>query len=132
MRISDWSSDVCSSDLAASPIRVKRPRSVAAICAPSFVSPSIAFRASRPIGYFLSEARFPTCLGKILLLDVKQEGQVMPDFAEMDFADDPRAALDRLLRDRRVDYAELSARIGRNPAYIQQYIKRGSPRRLAR
>ncbi|WP_184095545.1 S24 family peptidase [Sphingopyxis panaciterrulae] len=49
----------------------------------------------------------------------------------MDFADDPRAALDRLLRDRRVDYAELSARIGRNPAYIQQYIKRGSPRRLA-
>src|SRR3546814_6256545 len=97
MRISDWSSDVCSSDLAASPIRVKRPRSVAAICAPSFVSPSIAFRASRPIGYFLSEARFPTCLGKILLLDVKQEGQVMPDFAEMDFADDPCAALDRLL-----------------------------------
>src|SRR3546814_4460399 len=86
----------------------------AAICAPSFVSPSIAFRASRPIGYFLSEARFPTCLGKILLLDVKQEGQVMPDFAEMDFADDPRAALDRLLRDRRVDYAEMSARIGRN------------------
>src|SRR3546814_11486965 len=119
MRISDWSSDVCSSDLpgrrrsAASPIRVKRPRSVAAICAPSFVSPSIAFRASRPIGYFLSEARFPTCLGKILLLDVKQEGQVMPDFAEMDFADDPRAALDRLLRDRRVDHAELSARIER-------------------
>jgi len=55
----------------------------------------------------------------------------MSDFAETDFADDPRAALDRLLRDRGVDYAQLSARIGRNPAYIQQYIKRGSPRRLA-
>ncbi|KTE19169.1 peptidase S24 [Sphingopyxis sp. H050] len=44
---------------------------------------------------------------------------------------DPRAALDRLLIEKGVDYAQLSARIGRNPAYIQQYIKRGSPRRLA-
>ncbi|MBL0916114.1 MAG: S24 family peptidase [Sphingopyxis sp.] len=44
---------------------------------------------------------------------------------------DPRAALDRLLTEKGVDYAQLSARIGRNPAYIQQYIKRGSPRRLA-
>lgn len=48
-----------------------------------------------------------------------------------DFGDHPRAALDRLLTERGVDYAQLSARIGRNPAYIQQYIKRGSPRRLA-
>ncbi len=48
-----------------------------------------------------------------------------------DFDPDPRAALDRLLTERGVDYAQLSARIGRNPAYIQQYIKRGSPRRLA-
>ena len=48
-----------------------------------------------------------------------------------DFGDDPRSALDRLLTERGVDYAQLSARIGRNPAYIQQYIKRGSPRRLA-
>lgn len=47
-----------------------------------------------------------------------------------DFEDDPRGALDRLLSERGVDYAQLSARIGRNPAYIQQYIKRGSPRRL--
>ncbi|PZQ23632.1 MAG: peptidase S24 [Sphingopyxis macrogoltabida] len=47
-----------------------------------------------------------------------------------DFDDDPRATLDRLLREQGRDYAELSARIGRNPAYIQQYIKRGSPRRL--
>lgn len=48
-----------------------------------------------------------------------------------DFAQDPRAALDRLLADKGVDYARLSQVIGRNPAYIQQYIKRGSPRRLA-
>ncbi|WP_260582121.1 S24 family peptidase [Sphingopyxis sp. PET50] len=48
-----------------------------------------------------------------------------------DFVDDPRAALDRLLTERGVDYVRLSEKIGRNPAYIQQYIKRGSPRRLA-
>lgn len=47
-----------------------------------------------------------------------------------DFVDDPRAALDRLLVERGIDYARLSAAIGRNAAYIQQYIKRGSPRRL--
>lgn len=46
-------------------------------------------------------------------------------------ASDPRAMLDRLLQERGLDYARLSAVIGRNPAYIQQYIKRGSPRRLA-
>jgi hypothetical protein len=44
---------------------------------------------------------------------------------------DPRTALDRLLTEKGIDYAQLSARIGRNPAYIQQYIKRGTPRRLA-
>ncbi len=48
-----------------------------------------------------------------------------------DFIEDPRAALDRLLTERGVDYARISQVIGRNPAYIQQYIKRGSPRRLA-
>ena len=48
-----------------------------------------------------------------------------------DLPDDPRVALDRLLQEKGVDYAQLSARIGRNPAYIQQFIKRGSPRRLA-
>ena len=47
-----------------------------------------------------------------------------------DFVHDPRAALDRLLADKGIDYARLSQVIGRNPAYIQQYIKRGSPRRL--
>ena len=48
-----------------------------------------------------------------------------------DFIEDPRAALDRLLIERGIDYARISQVIGRNPAYIQQYIKRGSPRRLA-
>lgn len=43
---------------------------------------------------------------------------------------DPRSALERLIRERGEDYAGLSRLIGRNPAYIQQYIKRGSPRRL--
>ncbi|HMC90837.1 MAG TPA: S24 family peptidase [Allosphingosinicella sp.] len=44
---------------------------------------------------------------------------------------DPRAFLESLIRERREDYAALSRLIGRNPAYIQQFIKRGSPRRLA-
>ena len=44
---------------------------------------------------------------------------------------DPRAVLERLIRERGEDYAGLSRLIGRNAAYIQQYIKRGTPRRLA-
>lgn len=43
---------------------------------------------------------------------------------------DPRAALERLIADNRADYAGLSKLVGRNPAYIQQFIKRGTPRRL--
>ena len=46
-------------------------------------------------------------------------------------AEDPRALLERLIRERREDYAGLSRLIGRNPAYVQQYIKRGTPRRLS-
>lgn len=45
-------------------------------------------------------------------------------------ADDPRAVLQRLITERREDYASLSRLIGRNAAYIQQFIKRGTPRRL--
>ena len=45
--------------------------------------------------------------------------------------DDARAALERLIELRGEDYAGLSRLIGRNPAYIQQFIKRGTPRRLA-
>ncbi|HEY0112195.1 MAG TPA: S24 family peptidase [Allosphingosinicella sp.] len=44
---------------------------------------------------------------------------------------DQRAALQRLVRERGEDYAGLSRLIGRNPAYIQQFIKRGTPRRLS-
>lgn len=43
---------------------------------------------------------------------------------------DPRAQLEKLIRERGEDYAGLSRLLGRNPAYIQQYMKRGSPRRL--
>ena len=42
-----------------------------------------------------------------------------------------RAALERLIDEQGADYANLSRMLGRNAAYIQQYIKRGSPRRLA-
>jgi phage repressor protein C with HTH and peptisase S24 domain len=41
-----------------------------------------------------------------------------------------RAALAQLIRERGDDFASLSRLIGRNPAYVQQYIKRGSPKRL--
>ena len=45
-------------------------------------------------------------------------------------AQDVRAALDRLIAERGENYADLSRLIGRNPAYIQQFIKRGTPRKL--
>lgn len=44
--------------------------------------------------------------------------------------DAPRAALDRLIRDNGEDYVALSRLLGRNAAYVQQYLKRGSPKRL--
>ena len=43
---------------------------------------------------------------------------------------DPRAVLEKLITERREDYASLSRLVGRNAAYIQQFIKRGTPRRL--
>ena len=46
-------------------------------------------------------------------------------------ADDPRAVLERLIEEKGEDYAGLSRLIGRNAAYVQQYIKRGTPKRLA-
>lgn len=48
----------------------------------------------------------------------------------MDEAQDARIALDRLIAERGENYADLSRLIGRNPAYIQQFIKRGTPRKL--
>ena len=44
---------------------------------------------------------------------------------------EPRAYLQSLIEERREDYAALSRLIGRNAAYIQQFIKRGTPRKMA-
>ena len=44
--------------------------------------------------------------------------------------EEPRAALERLIAENGDDFAGLSKLIGRNPAYIQQFIKRGSPKKL--
>ena len=41
-----------------------------------------------------------------------------------------RETLDRLIRDRGDTYGAVSKLLGRNPAYIQQFVKRGSPRKL--
>ncbi|WP_298667833.1 S24 family peptidase [uncultured Sphingomonas sp.] len=43
----------------------------------------------------------------------------------------PREALKRLAEARGTSLAALSAMLGRNLAYLQQYVGRGSPRRLA-
>jgi Peptidase S24-like len=42
-----------------------------------------------------------------------------------------RQRLDALITSRGEDYASLSRLLGRNPSYIQQFIKRGVPRRLS-
>lgn len=44
--------------------------------------------------------------------------------------EDPRAVLDRLAAENGDDYAGLSKLVGRNVAYIQQFIKRGTPKKL--
>jgi len=44
--------------------------------------------------------------------------------------EDPRTALDALIRRNGDDYASLSRMLGRNATYIQQFIRRGSPRKL--
>ena len=44
--------------------------------------------------------------------------------------EDPRAALERLITANGDDFAGLSKLIGRNSAYIQQFIRRGTPRKL--
>jgi len=43
---------------------------------------------------------------------------------------DPRAVLERLCSERGEDFAGLSRMLGRNPAYIQQFVRRGVPKRL--
>ena len=44
--------------------------------------------------------------------------------------DQARENLERLIQERGVNYSSLSRLLGRNAAYIQQYIKRNSPRHL--
>lgn len=43
---------------------------------------------------------------------------------------DARLVLERLCAERGEDFAGLSRMLGRNPAYIQQFIRRGVPKRL--
>jgi phage repressor protein C with HTH and peptisase S24 domain len=43
---------------------------------------------------------------------------------------DPRVTLERLCAERGEDFAGLSRMLGRNPAYIQQFVRRGVPKRL--
>ena len=44
--------------------------------------------------------------------------------------EDPRSALERLCVERGEDFAALSRLLGKNSAYIQQYLRRGTPKRL--
>ena len=42
-----------------------------------------------------------------------------------------RAVIARLIKERREDFASLSRLLGKNAAYMQQFIKRGTPRKLS-
>ncbi|WP_375194793.1 helix-turn-helix transcriptional regulator [Sphingobium sp.] len=44
--------------------------------------------------------------------------------------EDPRIVLERLIAERGDSYSDLSRLLNRNSAYIQQFIKRGTPRKL--
>lgn len=44
--------------------------------------------------------------------------------------DEPRRVIERLCAERGEDFAGLSRMLGKNPAYIQQFVRRGVPRRL--
>src|SRR5215210_4418503 len=43
---------------------------------------------------------------------------------------DPRIVLERLCAEHGEDFAGLSRMLGKNPAYIQQFVRRGVPKRL--
>src|SRR5947209_18549247 len=43
---------------------------------------------------------------------------------------DPRVVLERLCAERGEDFSGLSRMLGRNSAYIQQFVRRGVPKRL--
>ncbi len=46
------------------------------------------------------------------------------------FMTDVRETLDQLIRERGEDYLSISRLLGRNAAYVQQFIRRGIPRKL--
>ena len=48
----------------------------------------------------------------------------------MENTEEIRKKISRLILDRGLNYAQVSLAIGKNIAYIQQFIKNGSPRRL--
>jgi phage repressor protein C with HTH and peptisase S24 domain len=45
-------------------------------------------------------------------------------------SENPRVVLERLCTQRGEDFAGLSRMLGRNPAYIQQFVRRGVPKKL--
>lgn len=50
--------------------------------------------------------------------------------SNIDNTDEIRRKISRLISEKGLNYAQVSLRIGKNIAYIQQFIKNGSPRRL--
>ena len=50
--------------------------------------------------------------------------------SNIDNTDEIRRKISRLISERGLNYAQVSLKIGKNIAYIQQFIKNGSPRRL--
>ena len=48
----------------------------------------------------------------------------------MESMDEIRKKIKRLINERGMNYAQVSLAIGKNIAYLQQFIKNGSPRRL--
>lgn len=48
----------------------------------------------------------------------------------IDSTDEIKKKIARLILERGLNYAQVSLKIGKNIAYIQQFIKNGSPRRL--
>ena len=75
----------------------------------------LSVKSIKPIGHFLPE---------------EAHSQAMASALKKERADDVRETLAALLRDRGIDMKEASIAIGRSHSYIQQYIKRGSPRVL--
>ncbi len=71
---------------------------------------------------------FPTCLGKILHVGENlgnEEGN-----GQWKDRKGPRGRLLELAQERRASLASLSELLGRNASYLQQFIKKGSPKKL--